>query len=93
MKHKMLLLISASLLIGSVSAADANVAFLLSKELKDSPGKESSMLIVEYPQGNTDPIHRHNAHGSFTFEKVRRDAGEGRTTDDTDGVTNLLRRN
>jgi len=21
------------------------------------------MMVVEYPPGNTDPIHRHNAHG------------------------------
>jgi quercetin dioxygenase-like cupin family protein len=36
---------------------------LLSKDLTEFPGKEGAMLIVEYPPGSTDPIHRHNAHG------------------------------
>jgi quercetin dioxygenase-like cupin family protein len=28
-----------------------------------SPGKEVSMITVEYAPGGSDPIHRHNAHG------------------------------
>jgi quercetin dioxygenase-like cupin family protein len=36
---------------------------LFSKDLADFPGKEGVMLVVEYPPGSTDPIHRHNAHG------------------------------
>lgn len=35
---------------------------LLSKELKDIPGKEGLMLEVEYPPGGADPVHRHDAH-------------------------------
>jgi quercetin dioxygenase-like cupin family protein len=31
--------------------------------LTGSPGKEGLMMVVEYPPGNADPIHRHNAHG------------------------------
>ena len=27
------------------------------------PGKEGLMLMIEYPPGSSDPIHRHNAHG------------------------------
>jgi quercetin dioxygenase-like cupin family protein len=42
---------------------EAKVTPLLSKDLTEFPGKEGVMLIVEYPPGSTDPIHRHNAHG------------------------------
>jgi quercetin dioxygenase-like cupin family protein len=42
---------------------EAKVARLFSKDLTDLPGKEGLMLMVEYPPGSTDPIHRHNAHG------------------------------
>jgi quercetin dioxygenase-like cupin family protein len=38
------------------------VTQLLSKDLKESPGKEGLMINVEYPPGSSDPIHRHNAH-------------------------------
>jgi quercetin dioxygenase-like cupin family protein len=27
------------------------------------PGKEGLMIMVEYPPGGADPIHRHDAHG------------------------------
>ena len=43
-------------------AQEAKVAELMSKDLKDCPGKESLMITVEYPPGSTDPIHRHNAY-------------------------------
>src|ERR1700746_3981623 len=45
------------------AAQEAKVTQLLSKELTDFPGKEGLMITVEYPPGNSDPIHRHNAHG------------------------------
>ena len=63
MKRKTLLLLLASLVVDSAVAEEAKVTPLLSKELKESPGKEGLMLVVEYPPGNSDPIHRHNAHG------------------------------
>jgi len=34
----------------------------MSKDLSESPGREGLMILVEYPPGSTDPIHRHNAH-------------------------------
>jgi quercetin dioxygenase-like cupin family protein len=40
----------------------AIVEELMSKDLKDFPGKEGLMITVEYPPGATDLIHRHNAH-------------------------------
>jgi uncharacterized protein YbjT (DUF2867 family)/quercetin dioxygenase-like cupin family protein len=42
---------------------EAKVTPLFSKDLTDFPGKEGLMVIVEYPPGSSDPIHRHNAHG------------------------------
>ncbi len=42
---------------------EAKLAELMSKDLTDLPGKEGLMLLIEYPPGSTDPIHRHNAHG------------------------------
>jgi quercetin dioxygenase-like cupin family protein len=42
---------------------EAKVTPLLSKDLTECPGKEGVMLVVEYPPGSTDPVHRHNAHG------------------------------
>ena len=63
MKRKILLLVLASLAVDAAVAEEAKVTPLLSKELKESPGKEGLMIVVEYPPGNTDPIHRHDAHG------------------------------
>jgi quercetin dioxygenase-like cupin family protein len=48
---------------GTLVAQEAKVTQLLSKDLTNIPGKEGLMLIVEYPPGNTDDMHRHNAHG------------------------------
>jgi len=47
-------------------AQEANVTPLTSKDLPEAPGKEVLMIMVEYPPGNSDPIHRHNAH-SFVY--------------------------
>ena len=46
---------------GTLMAQEPKVIELLSKELKDVPGKELLMITVEYAPGGTDPIHRHNA--------------------------------
>jgi quercetin dioxygenase-like cupin family protein len=63
MKRRILLLVLASLAVDTAVAEEAKITPLLSKELKGSPGKEGLMIAVEYPPGNADPIHRHNAHG------------------------------
>ena len=42
---------------------EAKLTQLFSKGLTDLPGKEGLMLLIEYPPGSSDPIHRHNAHG------------------------------
>jgi len=47
----------------TMEAKEAKVTPLFSKDLMDFPGKEGLMVMVEYPPGSSDPIHRHNAHG------------------------------
>jgi quercetin dioxygenase-like cupin family protein len=43
-------------------AQDAKVTTLLTKNLLGIPGKEGSMLTVEYAPGASSAIHRHNAN-------------------------------
>ena len=50
------------LLSSTLIAQEAKITQLLSKDLTDISGKEGLMIIVEYPPGSSDPIHRHNAH-------------------------------
>ncbi|HEY8518652.1 MAG TPA: cupin domain-containing protein [Gammaproteobacteria bacterium] len=40
---------------------EAAVTPLLTMPLADVPGKEASMVVVEYPPGGVSPPHRHNA--------------------------------
>src|ERR1700745_3516022 len=54
---------AACLLSSTAIAQEATVTELLSRDLTGCPGKEGLMVIVEYPPGSSDPIHRHNAHG------------------------------
>jgi quercetin dioxygenase-like cupin family protein len=62
MKITKLLLVLFFLMTGTVMAQEAKVTPLMSKDLPEVPGKEVSMITVEYPPGSVDPIHRHNAH-------------------------------
>jgi len=43
-------------------AQDAKVTPLLTKDLAGIPGKEGSVLTVEYAPGASSAIHRHNAN-------------------------------
>jgi len=52
----------AFLIAGTLTAEDAQVKPLMSKDLPEFPGKEGLMITVVYPPGASDPIHRHNAH-------------------------------
>ena len=56
------LLLLLCLVPGALMAQEPNVTSLLSKDLTGFPGKEGLMIMVEYPPGGSDPIHRHNAH-------------------------------
>jgi quercetin dioxygenase-like cupin family protein len=62
LRKKIILVLLLSLITGTLMAQEAKVTSLMSKDLKDFPGKEGLMITVEYPPGATDPIHRHNAH-------------------------------
>jgi quercetin dioxygenase-like cupin family protein len=57
---------AAALLLLACSASAAppapDVGVLFLKELPDIEGKEVLMLMVEYPPGGADPVHRHDAH-------------------------------
>jgi len=66
----MLRLIIAAMLISTAAAAQTTgtasppppkVTPLMSKDLHGIAGKEGTMLLVEYPPGGADPVHRHNA--------------------------------
>ena len=61
MKHTKLMLVLLFLMTGTVMAQEPTVTSLMSKDLKEAPGKEVLMITVEYAPGGTDPIHRHNA--------------------------------
>jgi quercetin dioxygenase-like cupin family protein len=45
------------------AAPEPSVTTVMSKDLANIPGKEALMLMVTYPPGGADPIHRHDAHG------------------------------
>jgi len=59
MKRILLLLF---LLTMPLAAQQAKVTPLLSKDLTGIPGKEGTMITVEFAPGEVDAIHRHNAH-------------------------------
>jgi len=56
------LLLLACLLGGTLVAQQAKVTELMSKDLPNYPGKEGLMILVEYPPGSADPVHRHYAN-------------------------------
>ena len=58
---KMILILSC-LITGALVVQEPKVTTLMSKDLKECPGKEATMITVEYAPGGTDAIHRHNAH-------------------------------
>jgi len=61
MTTKLVALVLVCLMTGTAMAQQAKVTPLMSKDLTENPGKEALMIMVEYPPGSSDPIHRHNA--------------------------------
>ena len=61
MKNTAVLVLSLSLAGGVLVAQDATLRSLLSKDLAGVPGKEISMITVEYPPGGSDAVHKHHA--------------------------------
>ena len=62
MKRTTISLLLLCLMTSTVAAQQPEVVVLMSKDLTDIPGKEVSMLTVEYPPGGSDPVHRHYAN-------------------------------
>ena len=71
MKNTKLMLVLLFLMTGTLmaqqptvtpQAPQASLITLISKDLRECPGKEALMILVEYPPDAVDPIHRHNAH-------------------------------
>ena len=56
------LLIAICIVAGTAAAQDTKVMPLLNKELTGIPGKEATMVTVEYAPGARSAEHRHNAH-------------------------------
>ena len=62
MTFQKLVLALACLMSSTLLAQEARVTDLFSKDLANLPGKEGLMMIVDYPPGSVDPVHRHNAN-------------------------------
>jgi quercetin dioxygenase-like cupin family protein len=48
--------------VPALASPEAVVTPLVAKDLPEFKGKEGVMILVEYPPGASDPIHRHDAH-------------------------------
>ena len=67
--HCCLLLVTAltgamlfsSAVVQAQAADQVKVTELVTKDLMNVPGKEVTMITVEYGPGGADPVHRHNA--------------------------------
>ena len=52
---------SLALTGSAIQAQDATVTGLMSRDLAGVPGKEISVITVDYPPGAVDPVHTHDA--------------------------------
>jgi quercetin dioxygenase-like cupin family protein len=57
-----LILMLLCLMLVATEPKEAKVTPVSTTDLQGLPGKEGLTLLVEYPPGSSDPIHRHNAH-------------------------------
>jgi len=51
----------SSTVVQAQAADQVKVTELVTKDLMNVPGKEVTMITVDYPPGGSDPVHRHNA--------------------------------
>ena len=58
----LLLMCLSSNAVPALASPEAVVTPLVAKDLPEFQGKEGVMILVEYPPGASDPIHRHHAH-------------------------------
>jgi quercetin dioxygenase-like cupin family protein len=61
MKSTAACVVSLALVGGTLAAQDATVRSVVSKDLAGVPGKELSVIAIEYPPGWSDPVHTHDA--------------------------------
>jgi len=61
LRKKIIMVALLCLITSPLMAQAAEVTTLMSKDLKDNPGKEVVMITVEYPPGGSDRVHRHYA--------------------------------
>ncbi len=57
---QIILLLSCAI-TSAPAAESAKVTELMTRSLAGCPGKEVTMITVDYPPGSKDPVHRHNA--------------------------------
>jgi quercetin dioxygenase-like cupin family protein len=64
MRRKTMTKVMIAVCLGALTLAaqDAKITPMLTKELAEMPGKEASMVTVEYAPGGSSAAHRHNAH-------------------------------
>lgn len=55
-------LLTATAAPAAAAAPEVKVTPLTTEPLPEYPGKEMQMIVVEYPPGGFDPVHRHDAH-------------------------------
>ena len=55
------IVLAVLLMTGTADAQASKSTPLLTRNLADIPGKEATMLTVEYPPGYEGMVHRHNA--------------------------------
>ena len=61
MRMSVALVTAIALAQGTLSAQDMTVRTLLTKAMTAAPGKELSMITVDYAPGAADPVHTHDA--------------------------------
>ena len=54
-----------------MNCIEATVQPLFSKDLAADPGRELSMIAVEYPPGSVDPVQTRHAQALVTYSKAR----------------------
>ena len=62
MKTKLVAFVLLCLMTGTAMAQQPKVMSLMSKDLKENPGREVLVITVEHAPGGSNAIHRHNAH-------------------------------
>ena len=58
----LLMSVGLCLVSDTAMAQEPKVTSVMSKDLKEFPGKELVMITVEHAPGGSTPIHLHNAH-------------------------------